>query len=426
MTGFDLLTRAADLDAADPLGPHRALFLGTNDDAVLSYLDGNSLGRPLTATMDGLASFVRDQWGGRLIRGWDEGWLGQAERIGDQLGRVALGAAAGQCVVADSTSVLLYKLARAAVAARPGRTEIVIDRDNFPTDRFIVEGIARERGLTLRWIDVAYDGGATPADVAAAVGPDTALVLLSHVAYRSGFIADVPAITGIAHDAGALVLWDLSHSVGSVPADLDAWDVDFAAGCSYKYLNGGPGAPAWAYVAERHLPTLDQPILGWLGSADPFAMGAAYQPADGIRRLVSGTPPIVGMLPMQDMITLIEEVGMPAVRAKSEDLTAFAVDAVDAVLAPYGVVLASPRAAQDRGGHITVDHPAFAGMVPELWQDGVIPDYRNPNGIRLGLSPLSTSFREVALAVGAIAARLEQAAHGAGADRLHPAARGAG
>ncbi|WP_394251788.1 kynureninase [Arthrobacter pityocampae] len=426
MTGFDLLTRAADLDAADPLGPHRALFLGTDDDAVLSYLDGNSLGRPLAATTDGLTSFVRDQWGGRLIRGWDEGWLGQAERIGDQLGRVALGAAAGQCVVADSTSVLLYKLARAAVAARPGRTEIVIDRDNFPTDRFIVEGIARERGLTLRWIDVAYDGGATPADVAAAVGPDTALVLLSHVAYRSGFIADVPAITGIAHDAGALVLWDLSHSVGSVPADLDAWDVDFAAGCSYKYLNGGPGAPAWAYVAERHLPTLDQPILGWLGSADPFAMGSAYQPAAGIRRLVSGTPPILGMLPMQDMITLIEEVGMPAVRAKSEDLTAFAVDAVDALLAPYGVVLASPRAAQDRGGHITVDHPAFAGMVPELWQDGVIPDYRNPNGIRLGLSPLSTSFREIALAVEAIAARLEQAAHGAGADRRHPAAHGAG
>jgi len=230
MTGFDLLTRASELDAADPLRQHRTLFLGTDDDAVLSYLDGNSLGRPLAATADGLTSFIQDQWGGRLIRGWDEGWLGLAEQIGDQLGRVALGAAAGQCVVADSTSVILYKLACAAVAARPGRTEIVIDRDNFPTDRFIAEGIARERGLTVRWIDVAYDGGATPAEVASAVGPQTALVLLSHVAYRSGFIADVPAITRIAHDTGALVLWDLSHSVGSVPADLDAWDVDFAAG----------------------------------------------------------------------------------------------------------------------------------------------------------------------------------------------------
>lgn len=403
MIGPTLLDRAAGLDAADPLAQHRKLFLGTDDDAVRSYLDGNSLGRPLASVVGSLTSFVEGQWGGRLIRGWDEGWLTLPEQIGDQLGRVALGADAGQCIIADSTSVLLYKLARAAVAARPQRTEIVIDRDNFPTDRFLVEGIARERGLTLRWIEVAYDGGATPADVAAVVGPETALVLLSHVAYRSGYVADVPAITGIAHDAGALVLWDLSHSVGSVPAELDAWDVDFAAGCSYKYLNGGPGAPAWAYVAERHLDTLDQPILGWLGSADPFAMGSAYQPAPGIRRLVSGTPPIVGMLAIRDMIGLIEEAGMDAVRSKSELLTAFAVEAVDALLAPYGVVLASPRAAAERGGHVTIDHPAFPAMVPELWQQGIIPDYRNPDGIRLGLSPLSTSFHEVALAIDAIA-----------------------
>ncbi|MHA7207986.1 kynureninase [Arthrobacter sp. MDT1-65] len=404
MTGPTLAARAADLDTADPLAHHRKRFLGA--EAVQSYLDGNSLGRPLASTVNILTAFVEDQWGGRLIRGWDEGWLELPERIGDQLGRVTLGAEPGQCIVADSTSVLLYKLARAAVAARSDRTEIVVDRDNFPTDRFIVEGIARERGLTLRWIDVAYDGGATPQDVAAVVGPQTALVLLSHVAYRSGFIADVPAITGIVHDAGALVLWDLSHSVGSVPAELDAWGVDFAAGCSYKYLNGGPGAPAWAYVAERHLATLDQPILGWLGSADPFAMGSAYQPAAGIRRLVSGTPPILGMLAMREMLDLIEEVGMPAVRRKSELLTAFAADAAEELLSPYGVVLASPRAASDRGGHITVDHPAFAAMVPELWQDGVIPDYRNPDGIRLGLSPLSTSFAEVAVAIDGIAARL--------------------
>jgi kynureninase len=412
MIGSPLAARAADLDTADPLAHHRKLFLGA--DGVQSYLDGNSLGRPLASTVDSLTAFVEDQWGGRLIRGWDEGWLELPQRIGDQLGRVTLGAGAGQCVVADSTSVLLYKLARAAVAARPDRSEIVIDRDNFPTDRFIVEGIARERGLTLRWIDVAYDGGATPADVAAAVGPQTALVLLSHVAYRSGFIADVPAITAIAHDAGALVLWDLSHSVGSVPAELDAWGVDFAAGCSYKYLNGGPGAPAWAYVAQRHLATLDQPILGWLGSADPFAMGSAYQPADGIRRLVSGTPPILGMLAMREMLNLIEESGMPAVRRKSELLTAFAVEAVDERLAPYGVVLASPRTASERGGHITIDHPAFSAMVPELWRDGVIPDYRNPDGIRLGLSPLSTSFAEVAVAVDSIAARLAGAGEVAG------------
>jgi kynureninase len=406
MTGITIADRAAELDAADPLAHHRALFIGSQDDAVRAYLDGNSLGRPLAVTVDSLTSFVGQQWAGRLIRGWDEGWLGVPQQIGDQLGRVTLGAAAGQCIVADSTSVLLYKLARAAVAARPDRSEIVIDRDNFPTDRFIVEGIARERNLTVRWIDVAYDGGATAADVAAAVGPQTALVLLSHVAYRSGHIADVPGITKIAHDAGALVLWDLSHSVGSVPAELDAWDVDFAAGCSYKYLNGGPGAPAWAYVAERHLPTLDQPIPGWLGSADPFAMGAAYQPADGIRRLVSGTPPILGMLAMRDMLNLLEQVGMPAVRRKSELLTAFAIEAVAELLTEHGVVLASPRAAPERGGHITIDHPAFATMVPGLWEDGIIPDYRNPDGIRLGLSPLSTSFHEVAVAIEAIAGRL--------------------
>jgi kynureninase len=414
MTGSIIAARAAELDAADPLARHRALFLGTADASVRSYLDGNSLGRPLAVTTESLTSFVRDQWGGRLIRGWDEGWLELPQQIGDRIGRVALGAAPGQCIVADSTSVLLYKLARAAVAARPGRSEIVVDRDNFPTDRFIVEGIARERDMTVRWIDVAYDGGATTADVAAAVGPQTALVLLSHVAYRSGHIADVPGITQVAHDAGALVLWDLSHSVGSVPAELDAWGVDFAAGCSYKYLNGGPGAPAWAYVAERHLATLDQPIPGWLGSADPFAMGAAYQPADGIRRLVSGTPPIVGMLAMSDMLDLLEEVGMPAVRAKSELLTAFAVEAVDAVLGQYQVVVASPRDPAERGGHITADHPDFALMVPDLWADGIIPDYRNPDGIRFGLSPLSTSFTEVAVAIDAVAQRL---ARKADADR---------
>ncbi len=407
MTRSSLADRADELDAADPLAAHRKLFLDPADDSVRAYLDGNSLGRPLAATVDTLTSFVQEQWGGRLIRGWDEGWLALPQQIGDQLGRVALGAAEGQCVVADSTSVLLYKLARAAVAARPERSEIVVDRDNFPSDRFIVEGIARERGLTVRWLDVDYDGGATPDDVAAVVGPQTALVLLSHVAYRSGFIADVQTITQIVHDAGALVLWDLSHSVGSVPAELDAWDVDYATGCSYKYLNGGPGAPAWAYVAERHLPTLEQPILGWLGSADPFRMGSAYEPADGIRRLVSGTPPIMGMLPIQDMLSVIEGVGMDAVRAKSELLTGFAVDAVDTLLESHGVVLASPRDASLRGGHITIDHPAFATMVPELWKEGVIPDYRNPNGIRLGLSPLTTSFGETAVAVEAIAGRLE-------------------
>ena len=252
MTASTLPNRAKELDAADPLADLRELFIGHNDPSVSAYLDGNSLGRPLTATLDRISEFIHNAWGGRLIRGWDEGWLALPAAIGDQLGATVLGAAPGQCIVADSTTVLLYKLARAAVAAGSGRTEIVLDRDNFPTDRYVMDGIARECGLTLRWVDAAYDGGVSPEAVAAAVGPQTALVVLSHVAYRSGFIADVPAITALVHAAGGRVLWDLSHSAGSVPAELDAWNVDYAAGCSYKYLGGGPGAPAWAYVARRH------------------------------------------------------------------------------------------------------------------------------------------------------------------------------
>ena len=412
MVDDPLLQRARELDDKDPLAGYRDLFITDEADGIAAYLDGNSLGRPLAATEQSLADFVRHQWGSRLIRGWDEGWLELPERIGDRLGSIVLGAAPGQCIVADSTSVLLYKLARAAVSARPGRTEIVIDRDNFPTDRFLMESIARERGLTVRWLEVPYDGGASAEAVAGVVGPSTALVVLSHVAYRSAHAADVPGITSVVHDAGALVLWDLSHSVGSVPLELDAWGVDYAAGCSYKYLNGGPGAPAWAFVAARHLDSFDQPIQGWLGSADPFAMGGSYEPAPGIRRIVSGTPPILGMLALQDMLDVLEKAGIGAVRDKSVALTGFAIEAVDTLLGPAGVVVASPRVPGERGGHITIDHPAFATMVPGLWEQGIIPDYRNPSGIRLGLSPLTTSFEETLVGVRAIADKM--GAKGAG------------
>ena len=405
MTDADeLLAAAQKLDAADPLAGYRNRFLEA--DGVSSYLDGNSLGRPLRATAEHLQDFVRYQWGGRLIRGWDEEWLDLPQRIGDALGAAALGAAAGQCIVADSTTVLLYKLGRAAVAARPGRTEIVLDADNFPTDRYVMEGIADECGLTLRWVAADYDGGVTAEAVAEAVGPQTALAVFSHVAYRSGFLADAAAITAAVHDAGALVLWDLCHSAGAVPAQLDAWNVDYAVGCSYKYLNGGPGAPAWAYVARWHQETFAQPIQGWLGSADPFGMAPGYTPAAGIRRLVSGTPPVLGMLPMQDMISLLAEAGIDAVRAKSVALTEYALTAVDALLAPYGVVVASPRAAERRGSHITIDHPAFKAVTAALWKQGIIPDYRNPEGIRLGLSPLSTSFEETFTGIAAVLAEL--------------------
>ena len=396
------MTTAAELDAADSLAPARHLFLQSA--GVSAYLDGNSLGRPLAASVTRVSEFMTDAWGSRLIRGWDEGWLDLAESIGDDLGRVVLGAEPGQATIGDSTTVLLYKLVRAAVDARPGRTELLIDRDNFPTDRYVLEGIAAERGLTVKWIDTDAATGVTPADVAEAVGPDTAVLVLSHVSYRSGFLADVAAITALAHDAGALVLWDLCHSAGVVTTELDAWGVDLAVGCTYKYLNGGPGSPAFAYVAARHQAALRQPIQGWLGSATPFEMGQGYEPAAGIRGFTSGTPPIIGMLAMRDMITLIEHHGLAAVRAKSEALTAFAVELVDELIPD--AALASPRDPARRGSHITIDHDGFSAIMPRLWEQGVIPDFRRPNGIRLGLSPLSTSFSELELGVRAIAAEL--------------------
>ncbi|GAA1765472.1 aminotransferase class V-fold PLP-dependent enzyme [Nocardioides hankookensis] len=384
----------------DPLASCRDLFVGA--DSSLVYFDGNSLGRPLRASGPRLARFVEEEWGGRLIRGWDERWMELPQVIGDDLGRVVLGAAPGQTTIGDSTTVLLYKLMRAAVAARPARTEIVIDRDNFPTDRYVAAGIAEECGLTLRWIDVDPAAGVTPELLYAAVGPATALVVLSHVAYRSAWLADAPALTQIAHDAGALVLWDLCHSAGSVPLALDEWGVDLAVGCTYKYLNGGPGSPAFCYVAAEHLGSLTQPIQGWLGSVDPFLMGPSYAPAAGIRRFISGTPPVLGMLPVQDMVALIESVGIEAVREKSVALTSYAVEVGESVLGPLGVVLASPRDADRRGGHVTFNHPLMREVTAALWERDVIPDYRDPGGLRLGLSPLSTSYDEVEHGIGLV------------------------
>jgi kynureninase len=387
----------------DPLAKYRDLFVGSDTDLV--YFDGNSLGRPLKVTADRLLEFVLDEWGGRLIRGWDERWFDLPLVLGDRIGRVCLGAAPGQVAIGDSVTVLLYKLMRAAVAARPGRTEIVIDRDNFPTDRYVADGVARECGLTLRWVDVDRLAGVTPDLLADAVSARTALVVVSHVAYRSAYLADAPQLTRIAHEAGALVLWDLCHSGGSVPVELDAWAADLAVGCTYKYLNGGPGSPAYCYVAERHLDALTQPIQGWMGAADPFLMGPVYTPTAGIRRFLSGTPAILGMLPVSDMVDLIEEVGMAAVREKSVALTERAIALADEHLAGLGVEVGSPRDAAWRGGHVTLNHPDMRRVVEQLWArpvEPVIPDYREPDGLRVGLSPLSTSYDEVARGIAAV------------------------
>ena len=423
MSTESFAAEADALDAADPLAAHRDAFVGTETSLV--YFDGNSLGRPPRATAERLRTFVTDEWGGRLIRGWDESWMDLPFRIGDRLGRSTLGAAAGQTIVGDSTTVLLYKLLRAALADRsaadPERIEIVVGRDDFPTDRYLVEGVAAERGARVVWIEVDTSRGVDADALRAVVGPRTAVVLLSHVSYRSGYLADAETLTRIAHDAGALVLWDLCHSAGSVPVELDAWGVDLAVGCTYKYLNGGPGSPAFAYVAARHQQTLTQPIQGWMGAADVFAMGPEYRPAEGMRRFLSGTPPVLAMLAMQDTLDLIEDAGIAAIRAKSVGLTEFALRVSDGILAPLGVGLASPRDPAERGGHVTLSHPAMRAVTARLWEGDVIPDYRDPHGLRIGLAPLSTSFGETLTGLVAVAEAVRAEGRSASSRSAGPA-----
>lgn len=404
------LAFARRMDRSDGLAHHRAKFAGA--DTPLVYFDGNSLGRPPLAAIERVENFLRESWGGRLIRGWDESWLQLPYEIGDRIGRAVIGAKAGQTVIGDSTTVLLYKLCRAAVDAQiardPSRTEIVLDTDNFPTDRYILDGIAKERGLTLRWIEVDTSAGVTPEQLTEAVSEKTALVVISHVAYRSAFLADAPELTRIAHDAGALILWDLCHSAGSVEIEADNWGFDLAVGCTYKYLNGGPGSPAFAYVREDLQAALEQPIQGWWGTVDMFQMGPEYQPAPGMQRFVSGTASVVGMLAMESTLDMIDQAGMAAIRAKSVALTEFAVSLAADWLEPFGVTLASPADTDRRGSHVTVHHPEMREVVARLWQQDVIPDYRDPGGLRIGLSPLSTSFEEVYTGLAATRDMLKQ------------------
>lgn len=404
--------RAQQLDTADPLAEYAQCF--ERADGVLAYFDGNSLGRPVAGAAAAMSRFVEHDWGSRLIRSWDEAWMRWPEETGDLVGAAALGAAPGQTVVADSTTVLLYKVLRALVdhqvALDPGRTELVLDTDNFPTDRYVAEGIAAERGLMLKWIEVDTAEGVTVEQVAGVVGPRTGVVLLSHVAYRSGWIADAEQITRVVHEAGGMVLWDTCHSAGSVPVRADDWGWDAAVGCSYKYLNGGPGAPAHAYLARRHhdTPTLRQPVQGWMGRQDPFLMEPGYVPAQGIRSLVSGTPSVVGMVPLRLALRMLEEAGIDAVRAKSLALTDFAAEVVRTWPEELGVQIASPEDPERRGGHLTLRHPDFEQVNARLWERGVIPDFRSPDGLRLGLAPLSTTFVEVWDGLAAVREELER------------------
>jgi kynureninase len=383
---------AGRLDADDPLAELRDRFVIGAD--PVAYLDGNSLGRPPRATIERLHEVLEGEWAGRLIQGWTDSWTELPTVVGDRLGATVLGSAAGQTVLADSTSVNLFKALHAAASLRPDRTELVIDDANFPTDRFLVEAVAAQRGLTVRWLTPEPVGGVTAETLATMVGGSTAAVVLCQVDYRSGALADLAGLTRLIHDSGALAVWDLCHSAGVVPIQLDADEVDFAVGCTYKYLNAGPGAPAFLYVASRHLPYVRQPIEGWFGAEDVFAMAKVYEPATGIRRMLSGTPNVLGLVAVDEGVRLIDEAGLERIRAKSVALTDLVTDLVDAWLSPHGAALASPRSAAVRGSHVTVRHPDARRITDRLIDDGVVPDFRNPDLIRLGLSPLTTSFVE--------------------------------
>jgi kynureninase len=383
---------AQALDAADPLRDFRNRFV--IDDDALVYLDGNSLGRLPKATVASLEATLT-AWGDRIVRAWDEGWLELPEQIGDRLAAAALGAGPGQTVVGDSTTVCFYKLASAALEAQKRRTEIVTDVDNFPTDRYALEGLAKARGLHIRWLNFDPAAGPTAEAVATAITNQTALVTFSHVSYRSAHIAEMAKINRLAHAAGALTLWDLSHSAGSVPLALDADGVDLAVGCTYKYLNGGPGAPAYMYVRRELQERLSQPIWGWLGRRDPFEMGQGYVPATGIRHFLSGTPPVLALQAVDEGIRLVAEAGIRAIRAKGIALTELAIELADARLAQRGVSIASPREPSRRGAHVALSHPRAKNLTAALIDRGVVPDFRRPDVIRFGFSPLTTRFTDV-------------------------------
>ncbi len=384
---------AEALDADDRLRGFHDRF-AVADDGVI-YFDGNSLGRLPAATPSRVEEVIRRQWGEQLIRAWSEGWMELPLQIGDRLGGALLGAAPGQVAVGDSTTVCFYKLVRAAVAARPDRREIVTDRNNFPTDRYVLESVASERGMRIRWVDADPHAGPTADRVAEVVGKDTALVTFTHVDYRSAYILDMAAITEVAHHCGALTLWDLSHSAGAVPVALDASGADLAVGCTYKYLNGGPGAPAYMYIRREHQARLRQPIWGWLGRRDPFEMAQGYEPAEGIAAALSGTPPILALTAAAVGIDLVIEAGIEAIRDKSVALTRYAIDLIDAWLAPLGCAVGSPREDERRGSHVALVHPDARALSQRMIEAGVIPDFRTPDVIRLGLSPLTTRFVDV-------------------------------
>lgn len=390
---------ADQLDAADDLAGLRQAFV--NDEPDLIYLDGNSLGRLPRATADLAADLVRRQWGTRLIRGWNEGWFDLPERIGAKIARL-IGAEPDEVIVADSTSVNLFKLVIAALRARPGRERIISDDLNFPSDLYILQGVADLLGGRYE-IAMAYSSDGIHGPVETILGlldRNTALLTLSHVTFKSGFLYDMQALTAAAHAVGALVLWDLSHSVGAVPINLTESGADLAIGCCYKYLNGGPGAPAFLYIRRDLQEQLVNPIAGWMGQRNLFNFDLDYEPAPGLRRFLTGTPPVVSLALIEPGVDLLLAAGIERLRAKSIAQTEYLIGLWQQRLAPLGYTLNSPRDPSRRGSHISLGHPEGLGIDLALINElGVLPDFRAPDNIRLGIAPIYTSFRDIHTAI---------------------------
>ena len=388
---------ALELDSKDELASFRERFVITDPD--LLYMDGNSLGRLPKVAVERARQLVEEDWGTELIRGWNtKGWWEAPQRVGDKIGQV-IGAAPGQVIVTDTTSMNLYKLVMAALTHQPNRKRIISDAFNFPSDLYILQGCASTFGNRHEIVIIgSQDDGITP-DLAAlesAINEDTALVTLSHVLFKSGYLYDMRAITDLAHRKGALVLWDLSHSVGSVPVALDVNNADLAIGCTYKYLNGGPGSPAFLYVNKTIQEKMVSPIWGWWGQNKPFDFGLDFEPAPGVNRFLVGTQPMLSLLTMESALEPLLAAGMDSIRQKSVALTGYLIHLADEILVPLGFRLGSPREAAWRGSHVSLRHTDAYRINRALIEEmNVIPDFRAPDNIRLGLAPLYTTFTEV-------------------------------
>jgi kynureninase len=379
----DAIELARNLDAQDVLAPLRAQFDIPPD---VRYFDGNSLGPLTLRSREVLHHTIEVEWRERLIRSWNEDWLAMPQRVGNKIAPL-IGAAQDSVISCDNTSINLHKALMSAVALRPVRTEIVIDINNFPTDIYIAQSVADQHGMKL--IAVTAD------EIIGAISERTAVVTATHVDYRSAKILDAPAITASAHQNGALMVWDLAHTAGAVPFDASKLDIDFAVGCGYKYLNGGPGAPAFIYVAPRLLAESGQPLHGWWAHAAPFDFELGFRPAEGISRFLTGTSTVLSMKSLEAALDVFSEVSMIDIRTKSLGLTRLFIDLFDAHLAPRGFVLASPRDAESRGSHVALGFAGGKSLVQQMSTNGVIADFRPPDLMRFGMAPLYNSYIEV-------------------------------